>query len=475
MTTTRPFRELGIQQIAIGGLDKQRLKGLWVDVFGLAVTGGFVSERENVDEDICTLGSGPTAVEVDLMQPLDPQKKPAVHATPLNHVGLWVDDLRAAVDWMTARGVRFVMLTTVHEYAGHLLAPADREVLQQRHAAYYEDFAQQAGRQLYGAQQTAWLAAVREEEDNLRACLRWAFAAGADAPRVQQGMRIARGLARCWQIGGRIAEGRGWFDQAIALLDAVPPHEQVEVMGQAGLFAQLQGDHAAALDIQARALALARTTGDAALLAYALYTLGSTYGRAGDAPRAADLLAQCLTLRRQLYPGAVTDAQMALTLNNVAVAYVNNGRYAEAEALYTESLAIKRRNDDKFGIASGLINLGDLALRRGDFGRAAQFTRESMELRAALGDQLGLTRALDQMAELAVRCEDYPRAATLFAAATAAYDRVQASRTAHVAIEMEVHLASIQANMTPESYAHAVQMGQRMTLDEAVRFALSTR
>ena len=31
--------------------------------------------------------------EVDLMQPLDPAKKPAVHEPPLNHVGLWVDDL----------------------------------------------------------------------------------------------------------------------------------------------------------------------------------------------------------------------------------------------------------------------------------------------------------------------------------------------------------------------------------------------
>jgi lactoylglutathione lyase len=103
----RPFRILGLQQIAIGGLDKQRLKGLWVDIFGLAVTGTFRSERENVDEDICALGSGAHAVEVDLMQPVDVERKPAVHATPLNHVGLWVDDLAAAVAWMTAQGVRF--------------------------------------------------------------------------------------------------------------------------------------------------------------------------------------------------------------------------------------------------------------------------------------------------------------------------------------------------------------------------------
>ena len=103
----KPIRILGIQQIAIGGADKQRLRALWVDIFGLTVKSNYVSERENVDEDVCALGQGPHAVEVDLMQPLDADKKPAVHATPLNHVGLWVDDLPAAVQWMAAHGVRF--------------------------------------------------------------------------------------------------------------------------------------------------------------------------------------------------------------------------------------------------------------------------------------------------------------------------------------------------------------------------------
>ena len=105
--TTRPFRVLGIQQIAIGGPSKDRLKTLWVDMFGLDVTGNFVSEKENVDEDICAMGSGPFKVEVDLMQPLDPAKKPAVHEPPLNHIGLWIDDLPKAVEWLGAQGVRF--------------------------------------------------------------------------------------------------------------------------------------------------------------------------------------------------------------------------------------------------------------------------------------------------------------------------------------------------------------------------------
>jgi lactoylglutathione lyase len=119
MDTARPFRILGVQQIAIGGQSKERLRALWVDLLGLTVTGHFRSERENVDEDICTIGSGDAAVEVDLMEPIDPHAKPAVHTTPLNHIGLWVDDLPAAVQWLTARGVRFAPGGIRKGAAGH--------------------------------------------------------------------------------------------------------------------------------------------------------------------------------------------------------------------------------------------------------------------------------------------------------------------------------------------------------------------
>ena len=103
----RPFKVLGIQQIAVGGLDKSRLRTLWVDTLGLTLTGDFQSEKENVDEDIAVAGSGPLKVEVDLMQPIDPDKKPKVQDPPLNHIGLWIDDLAAAVDWLQAKGTRF--------------------------------------------------------------------------------------------------------------------------------------------------------------------------------------------------------------------------------------------------------------------------------------------------------------------------------------------------------------------------------
>ncbi len=105
--TTRPFKVLGIQQVAVGAADKNALRRLWVDTLGLTPHGNFKSAKENVDEDIVTMGAGPFTVEVDLMQPIDPEKKPRVDTPPLNHIGLWVDDIEAAVQWLGDQGMRF--------------------------------------------------------------------------------------------------------------------------------------------------------------------------------------------------------------------------------------------------------------------------------------------------------------------------------------------------------------------------------
>ncbi len=115
MTAPRPFRILGVQQIAIGGPSKAALRELWVDLLGIPATGSYRSEAENVDEDILSIAG----VEIDLMEPLDPARSPKVHEPRLNHLGLWVDDLRAAVAWLTEQGVRFAPGGIRRGAAGH--------------------------------------------------------------------------------------------------------------------------------------------------------------------------------------------------------------------------------------------------------------------------------------------------------------------------------------------------------------------
>ena len=82
-STTRPFRILGLQQVAIGCENKGPLDTLWKGVFGLKESATKRLEKENVEEDIVKLGPSnhPFSVELDLMTPIDPTKSPKVQSS----------------------------------------------------------------------------------------------------------------------------------------------------------------------------------------------------------------------------------------------------------------------------------------------------------------------------------------------------------------------------------------------------------
>ncbi len=117
--TDRPFSVLGVQQIAIGGLDRGALRRLWSDLFGLESVGTFRNDSENVDGEVLAIGVRPLQVEVNLLEPIDPERPPRVHRPPLNHIGLWVDDLVGAVEWLHTRGIRFTPRGIRKGAAGH--------------------------------------------------------------------------------------------------------------------------------------------------------------------------------------------------------------------------------------------------------------------------------------------------------------------------------------------------------------------
>jgi hypothetical protein len=77
-SVAKPFRILGVQQIAIGSVEKGPLKSLWQDIFGFKPHASKRLEKENVEEDILKIGPFPYEVEVDLMTPIDPNGIPKV-------------------------------------------------------------------------------------------------------------------------------------------------------------------------------------------------------------------------------------------------------------------------------------------------------------------------------------------------------------------------------------------------------------
>ncbi len=115
----RPFKILGIQQIAIGSKSKTSLENIFCHILGLKVEGSYRSEKENVDETICSVGDGFATVEIDLMEPIDSNKKPRPDQPALNHIGFWVDNLEAAYNWLEEKGVRMAPGGIRKGAAGH--------------------------------------------------------------------------------------------------------------------------------------------------------------------------------------------------------------------------------------------------------------------------------------------------------------------------------------------------------------------
>jgi predicted ATPase len=111
--------------------------------------------------------------------------------------------------------------------------------------------------------------------------------------------------------------------------------------------------------------------------------------------------------------GAGKPAARALALNALANVVADQGDFARAEALYHESLAIRRTLGDRAGIADVLGNLGLLASDRADHARARALLEESLILRRDLPDERRLALALATLGVATYRDGDLDRAADL--------------------------------------------------------------
>jgi len=316
---------------------------------------------------------------------------------------------------------RVDMLRTVREYAlERLLASGEEERLRQSHAAYYLALAERAEPELFGPRQTAWLARLAREGDNLRAAIQWALEGGRD--RVEVGLRLTAALWRFWEVRGYLAEGRNLVEAALGRVAGpdADPTVRAHALVVAAMLALDRFDEEHATERARQALVLYRRLDDRRGMALAL--MAQAYAARGrdDYQEASALADEALTLTRDDgEPWATASALLAL--GEIAV---YGGGFEQAEVSVEESLALFRRAGDTNRVAIALTILGDLAARRGDDARVVSFCGESLALFRALGDRWGIGNALDNLAYVAREHGELERAAALYAESlTLARDR----------------------------------------------------
>ena len=98
---------------------------------------------------------------------------------------------------------------------------------------------------------------------------------------------------------------------------------------------------------------------------------------------------------------------------------IDEQRLDEAEALFSESIALDRAFANQWGVAQNLSGQAVLALARGAPDEAAALLAEAVQTLRRLGDRLSLVMALERLAATAAARNDHAFAARLWGAATA--------------------------------------------------------
>ena len=354
---------------------------------------------------------------------------------------------------------RFVMLETLREYALEQLDRAgERRQLQQRHATDVLALAAEAEPHLFTAERGRWLRRLSEEQDNIRATLR--FALEEDDPEV--GLRLV-GALWMWFLRRLLVEGRSWAEDLLAHPGAGQrTAARASALFAAGHFAWLQGDVRTMRTRLDESVAIRRELGDDAGLGRALPFLGLAFDDDHKAARrlAEDGVALCRKLddlwglaigltnlgrieatwgddnaaespleeATALFAAIGDDWLLALPLNSLGTIAYRQGNYEQAQTAFGQALPCFRAVEDRRNTAQVLTNLGFVALARGEVDQARAIFTESMAFGREHSDQFNTPACLRGFATVAVAAGKPTRAARLLAAADELFGTTGATR-----------------------------------------------
>jgi predicted ATPase len=300
---------------------------------------------------------------------------------------------------------RFLMLSTLREYALERLAESGEEFATRRaHAAYYLVLAEECGEEL--STHPEWLERFDLEHQNFREALEFLIRTG-DA---DWGMRLGSALFHFWEMREHFAEGRALLDRLLKLPGGAQPKMRARLLFYAAIFAIAQGDFASAQKLQGESLKACRDLHDHRGVAVALNALGVTARDRGDLETACSLFEQCVATWRDL--GSSIDTARALS--NLANVVRLQGDHTRAHALYDECLAIFHATGDSTGVAWTLNYLGDLVRESVDSIAARSYYEQSLSAFRQLGDGWGIASALCDLARLSAAQSKHQDAERLY-------------------------------------------------------------
>jgi len=303
------------------------------------------------------------------------------------------------VDHQAGEITRYRLLVTIRDYAAERLTEAAETTrVRAAHLRYYTEFAEAAGARIESA--GARPGGIEVELDRLDtelANLRRAFEYAVESGGSIAPLRIACSLPRYAYLRGHYAEVRQWLDTALTRCPDAPAGPRAKALFGGGRLALLQCDYGPAAERLEAALRLYRELGDDVGIAGALRVLGSVAREQGRYARAVELCSESLALAE-----AAGDRRAAANVHGtLAMVCWLQCDFDRTDVEATAAREIYRAIGDVEGTVSSLISLGIAARCTADTERAVVLLTESLSLAEGIGFREGIAWSAEQLGLLA--------------------------------------------------------------------------
>ena len=353
------------------------------------------------------------------------------------------------------------MLETIREFAGEQLERADDvERARRSHADYFLGLAEDAGLCVEGIEAGSGrrgYQTVLPERDNLRAAIDFFL----HADEIEAATRLAVSLEQYW-VTNSPDEGARVLGKLCERGDELPPELRVRAIRSLAGSIYIQGGFDEGARLCGEALELYRQLGEEWGIAHMLLRMAVDEGRRGDGAKAKRLLEESLSL----WNSPFNEAQVALQLGSILF---REGRSEEALELMDRAARLSHEIDFIWWEENALEAGAEFALTLGRVEYARGRAAAGVALAHSIGDRLGIVYGLCLLAWAAAAAEDAERAGRLWGAIEAESARGPIGQWEAERDDYAAHLLPVAG----ADFDRAVEAGRRMTLDDAVAYALS--
>jgi predicted ATPase/two-component SAPR family response regulator len=303
---------------------------------------------------------------------------------------------------------RYRLLDTVRHFGlEQVRQSGEMEATHRLYCHWVYRLTRQAGSEIEGPAQTAWLARLDAEIEHVRAAIRWLL----EQREATAVIDISAALVPFCEQRAHVGEATQWLETALAVAESIDVEAEGRALHALGVLNirryradQTPGYLTQAQDYLTRARERYTQLADQAGVASAWCHLGAiAYWRA-----------DYQTARSHLQAGLKVVPKEAVVLraglfHRLANAFCGLGASEENIRLLRKTLILRRQAGDIDGLALTLAHLGDAHIQQGEYAQAEEVLRESLRHFGDLGDRNGYLLALVNLAQVALALGDPAR------------------------------------------------------------------